>query len=81
MPTWWSTFRGRLNDNVAASRGQDSGREVAPFSEGLTNPQLSATLARAFEAVALDLAHGEPQALLQRMREGSRWSARSSGWR
>ncbi|MDC0721417.1 STAS domain-containing protein [Nannocystis bainbridge] len=61
-------FRGRLNDNVAASAARIRAAKL-PFYEGLTDPQLSATLARAFEAVALDLAHGEPQALLQRMRE------------
>ncbi len=61
-------FRARLNDNVAESAARIRKARL-PFYEGLTDAQLSATLARAFEAAAEDVARGEPHALLQRMRD------------
>jgi rsbT co-antagonist protein RsbR len=61
-------FRSRLDANVAESAARIRAARL-PFYEGLTDAQLSATLARAFEAAALDVALGEPQHLLQRMRD------------
>ncbi|MFY0538961.1 hypothetical protein [Nannocystis pusilla] len=61
-------FRARMNDNVAESAARIRAAKL-PFYEGLTDAQLSATLARAFEAAAADVERGEPHMLLQRMRE------------
>lgn len=61
-------FRARMNDNVAESAARIRAAKL-PFYEGLTDAQLSATLARAFEAAAADVERGEPHAMLQRMRE------------
>lgn len=61
-------FRARLDVNVATSAARIRQARV-PFYETLTDAQLTATLARAFEAAALDLERGEPHHMLQRMRE------------